>query len=470
MRIGIVQTIKSLWNVEPHERVKFMFISSTFFAIIAAYTVLKDLKDAIFTDIVGLDFINHAKGFMVFGMVPLVFLFSLLVDKFRRYQLLCFTAALYSFIGFLSAAVIYYGGVGSRVVEPYSLYWFFGWVYYFYVESFSPFVVSVFWAFLNSISTPDNAKKNYGLIVSCSKIGGMFTSGLAWWVLSCHRNISRDFSITETHLHCLLIVISSIILLSVPIIIWRMMRVVPGKYLHGYEVVYQFEKAQSKQDKDETGMFSGLCMLYKYPYILGIFGITFFYETINVVLGYLRLDIAFSSSGGCLSDASCYLFESRFISHTIGFVISILGTRLLTFYLGERFSLLVMPVTLGCLMIWYACSAAPSGALILVFGVFQAMHYAFEQPVIEALYIPTVKDIKFKSKSWIDTFGKRLARFTGSGFNIFIVRFATGFAGLAYTVFFTLVIGAWGGISYALGRKYDRVIKRKEIIGAEQVS
>src|SRR3990167_4950614 len=102
MRIGIVQTIKSLWNVEPHERVKFMFISSTFFAIIAAYTVLKDLKDAIFTDIVGLDFINHAKGFMVFGMVPLVFLFSLLVDKFRRYQLLCFTAALYSFIGLLS--------------------------------------------------------------------------------------------------------------------------------------------------------------------------------------------------------------------------------------------------------------------------------------------------------------------------------------------------------------------------------
>src|SRR3989338_7144117 len=116
----------------------------------------------------------------------------------------------------------------------------------------------------------------------------MVTIGLAWGGLSCHRNISRDFSITETHLHCLLIVISSIILLSVPIIIWRMMRVVPGKYLHGYEVVYQFEKAQSKQDKDETGMFSGLCMLYKYPYILGIFGITFFYETINVVLGYLR--------------------------------------------------------------------------------------------------------------------------------------------------------------------------------------
>ena len=466
MRIGIVQTLKTLWNVDHHERIKMLFLGGTFFSIIASYTIIKDLKDAIFINIVGVLSVPVAKSYMIIGIFPLVLLFSILVDKFRRYQLLCYSATFYGVVGLISAGVIYYGGLGNRVVAPYSLYWFFGWIYYFYIESFSPFVVSVFWSFLNSISTPDNAKKNYGLIVSVSKMGGMVTSGFAWFILSYNNHGQAALGCTETDIHCLLIVISSLLLFLVPVIVWKMMHVVPGKFLHGYEQAYRFEKTQSKQGKDETGMWSGFVMLLKYPYIFGIFCITFFYETVSVVLSYLRLDIAFSATDS-LSGMSSFLFKTRFITHFIGLIISLLGTRILTMYLGERFSLLLMPVTLGGLMVWYAFSPT-SAALITVFGVCQAMHYAFSQPVTEALYIPTVKDMKFKSKSWIDTFGKRSARFIGSQFNVFIFRYAAGFVGLAYTIFFTGIIGTWVAVSYALGKKYEEVIKKGEVIGAEE--
>ncbi len=48
------------------------------------------------------------------------------------------------------------------------------------------------------------------------------------------------------------------------------------------------------------------------------------------------------------------------------------------------------------------------------FTLMKSINYAFSQPVKEALYIPTLKEIKFKSKSWIDAFGSKLAKGSGS--------------------------------------------------------
>lgn len=87
------------------------------------------------------------------------------------------------------------------------------------------------------------------------------------------------------------LVVSSAILLFVPLVTSLLVRAVPGSVLHGYEAVYQVEKERSKQ-KAKPGLFSGLFMLIRQPYTLGIFSMIFFYEAINVVLNYQRLLIA----------------------------------------------------------------------------------------------------------------------------------------------------------------------------------
>lgn len=466
MRIGIMQTFRSLWEIEKTERLKIFFLSGAFFSIISSYTIIKELKDSIFMNIVGgKESVPYAKLFMIFGLVPLVLLYSKLVDSVRRYQLLAYCAWFYSIVGLFCAVVISYGGLGSEVITPYSPYWFFGWFYYFYIESFSPFVVGVFWAFLNSVSTPDSAKKNYGILISVSKIGGMLSAGLAWFLLA-HANQCHTFGLNETRLHALLIVISSVILLAVPFIINLMMKKVPGSALHGYEAAYQFEKKQSKSGVKETGIFSGLLMLLRYPYAFGIFSIVFFYEVLSAILSYMRLGVAQNSSAD-ISGVSCFLFKLVFFTHFIGFMISLLGTRVLIAYLGERLSLMVMPVVMGTLLLYLMASSSP-GALIAAFVALRAIYYAFNQPVTEALYIPTVKDMKFKSKSWIDTFGKKFARGAGSSFNILASSVGGVVTGSIHGMFFGGIIVLWSAVAFFLGRRFDKAIKRKEVIGADE--
>lgn len=467
MRIGIMQTFRALWEIEKTERLKTFFLSGAFFAIISSYTIIKELKDSIFINIVGgKEAVPYAKLFMIVGLVPLVLLYSKLVDTVRRYQLLAYCAWVYSLIGLFCAIVIAYGGLGAEVVEPYSAYWFFGWFYYFYIESFSPFVVGVFWAFLNSVSTPESAKKNYGILISMSKLGGMVSAGIAWFLLA-HSGQCHAIGLNETRLHTLLIVMSSAILLAVPFIINWMMKVVPGKYLHGYEAAYQFEKKQSKSGHKDTGILSGLLMLLRYPYAFGIFSTLFFYEVLSAILSYMRLGVAQSASPD-ISGVSCFLFKIVFYTHLIGFVISLFGTRALISYFGERLSLMVMPVVMGTLLLYLMMSSSP-GALIAAFVALRAIYYAFNQPVTEALYIPTVKDMKFKSKSWIDTFGKKFARGAGSSFNIFASSIGGGVTSGIHGVFFGSIVILWSLVSFLLGKRYDKAIKKGEVIGADEL-
>lgn len=455
-------------EVNHYERLKVLFLSGVFFSIIASYTLIKELKDALFINIVGgKEYIPFAKLFMIIGLIPIVLFYSKMVDKVRRYQLLSSFAFIYSIIGFVCAGVVSHYGVGVQNTSASFAYWIFGWVYYFYVESFSPFVLSVFWAFLSSITTPEGAKKNYGTLISASKIGGMLTSGLAWFLLAQNKAYGLHF--TDTSIHIFLMVLSSLLLLTVPLIVIVMMKKIPGKYMHGYEAAYQFEKQQSKlgDEAEESGMWAGLLYLLKYPYIFGIFCTIFFYEVINAVLSYMRLGVAQDISGGEISGASCFLFKLMFITHLVGFFISFWGTRAIVTAVGERISLMVMPVVIGVLIL-YLTFSSDGGALIAAFVALRAVYYAFSQPVTEALYIPTVKAMKFKSKAWIDTFGKKLARGAGSSFNIMVAWLSSSAVILFQTFFLSAIIGLWLLVSYLLGKRYQKAIKRGEVIGADE--
>lgn len=449
-----------------YERLKLLFLGGAFFAIIASYTIIKELKDSLFINIVGSKtYVPVAKLGILFGLIPLVLIYGKLVDKIRRYQLLCLFSLIYSLIGFICAGVVSYYGIGTENVSQSNFYWIFGWVYFFYIETFSPFVVSVFWAFLNSITSPDGAKKSYGFLISCSKLGGMFTAGTAWFLLA-HNKHFVGLQFTETNIHLVLMIASSTLLLAVPVIITLMMKYVPGRYLHGYEAGYQFEKQQSKSGKDETGMWSGLSYLIKYPYAFGIFCSYFFYEIISAVLSYMRLGVAQEVSCD-VSGVSCFLFKLVFFTHFLGLVISVFGTRIIYSRLDERLSLMVMPVVMGSLLLYLAFTSSPS-ALIAAFVGLRSIYYAFNQPVTEALYIPTVKTMKFKTKSWIDTFGRKMARATGSGFNIFAATAAGGaLTGPLYVGFFGSIIVLWVFVSYFLGNKFHHAVKRGEVIGSD---
>lgn len=454
-----------------YERLKLLFLWVAFFFIIGSYTVVRELRDSIFVFIVGRDYIAKAKMATLIGFIPAIFLYSKLVDKMRRYYLLCAYSAFYAISGLIFA--YYLGdsviGIPNTNTSPDRII---GWLFYFFVEGFSPFVVSVFWAFLNSVSSPETAK-NYGFLVSGSKMGGMLASASAWYFLS-RVNAAGMPMYSDTANHQILILISSSLLLCVPVVILWMMRRVPGKFLHGYEAVYQVEKEKVKHGEAETGIFAGLKMLIKYPYVLGIFGMVFFYEMVTTVLSVMRVGIAQDSTSS-MSGASAYLFAMIFVTHAVGFVVSLVGTGALVRYFGEKRCLMLIPVSSGLMLAYFMLSytdmfafATTDAALVVGYIGLKAINYAFSYPVRESLYIPTIKEIKFKSKSWIDAFGSKFGKTSGAAFNMFSTWAGQAAFFTVHAGFFGLITLLWLLTAYLLGRRFEQAVSNNEVIGVDQ--
>jgi AAA family ATP:ADP antiporter len=192
----------------------------------------------------------------------------------------------------------------------------------------------------------------------------------------------------------------------------------------------------------------------------------FFYEVTSTILSYHRLGVADSISDD-ISGVSSFLFKTAFIQHLCGLLISFLGTRTLLERFGERVCLLLVPLVTGLLLVYFLFSYTETAIIIgLVF--LQAINYAFAQPVRESLYIPTVKEMKFKSKSWIDAFGSRFAKGTGSCFVLIARKAGETLFFTVYGIFFSVLIMAWTLTAYALGRRFARAVANEEVIGLEK--
>ena len=460
----------SEWSLEAqkYESRKFFYLGITFFLVIAAYTCTRELKDSIFAFTVGREYLPHAKFLSMLVLVPAILLYSKLVDSLRRYYLVCFYSSLYSVLSLVFAYFIGHPtiGIANTDASPYRL---FGWLFYFFIEGFSPFVVSVFWAFANSITNPESAKKRYAFMVSYSKVGGMASAALAWFLLTWSVDGVPLFSAIVSHQ--LIVYISSACLSIIPFVVFYLIKTVPGRFLHGYEMVYKIEKEKSKSGEKSVGLFDGLKLLLQYPYVMGIFGMVFFYEVVTTIMSYLRLVMAQANSVS-IAGVSGALFKIIFLTHFVGFFISILGTANLLKWLGERRCLLLIPGISGLLILVFILSGNNSYALIAAYVGLKSVNYGFSWPVRESLYIPTIKEIKFKSKSWIDAFGSKLAKSTGGMFiagGMFDTCSASFVGGifLPMHAFFIGIIALWALTAYLLGNRYEKAVERDEVIGID---
>lgn len=480
---------------EKDERLKFIFLASIFFLVIGAYTLIRDLKNAIFIGMVGKEYIPVAKIMFLVMLVPAILFYSKLVDRVKKYYLLEVYSIAYAISCLLFGLFIGNGSIGIENTEQ-SPYRIFGWLFYFLVEGFSPFVLSVFWAYANSINTPSSAKKNYGFMVSGSQLGGIFTAGIAWAVFSLPR-LPFIGTLTDVSKMQFIFVFAAILLFIVPFLTRALVKNVPENCLHGYEAAHKVElemdkacgqssindNSGNKKDKDsfngsnnnrkfeatcasgkyDGGIFKGLKLLFQYPYVFGIFSMIFFYEIVTSILGYLRLGVA-EREGGSIAGISGFLFKWVFIMQSVGLIISFFGTSSLLRRLGIRLCVLLIPILVGMFVL---CFILSNNAFIIMFSftMIKSLNYAFSKPVVESLYIPTLRDIKFKSKSWIDSFGSKFSKSFGAVFNA-LSRFIPQAAQFpVYVCIFGVILVFWLFTAVLLGRRFDKAVESNEVIG-----
>jgi AAA family ATP:ADP antiporter len=271
------------------------------------------------------------------------------------------------------------------------------------------------------------------------------------------------------------LLLGSILLLCAVSSIYLLMKKVPGYYMHGYEAVYQLEKQKKKQEKKKKESFldflknsiEGLLLIITNPYVLGIFSLVIFYEVIVVIFDFrflLAADAASTSACGlALSYASYYI-----IMNSIGLFFVVFGTTPILRILGIRATLFVFPIIIvGMLIVtlFFPYTTVFFWVLVLL----RALNYAFNHPTKEVLYIPTPKNIKFKAKAWIDGFGSRISKGTGSIFNLAVKGGASQSLIIFTSILFSLGLAtAWIVVVFFLGKVLQNAISNKKVIGEEE--
>jgi AAA family ATP:ADP antiporter len=331
-----------------------------------------------------------------------------------------------------------------------------GWGFEIFMDLFSAIVIATFWGFINTSCTPDFANKGYGFIAAVGKVGGILSPLLGLYIANW-TSLETSTSLP------LLIFISGLLLFATLGIIKIITIWIPKEYLMGYQAIHQAELAPKKK-KAKPGVFEGLKLMLTKPYVMGIFVLLFSIEVISIIFDYqmqVIMSVESNNHIGTMTN-SMFLFTACF--QALGFIFAIAGTAPLLRIIGIRACLLLVPMIL--IGLTTTLLVIPTFSTIFVIMVIiKALNYGFNFPIREMLYIPTTKNIQFKSKAWIESFGKTFSKTTASGINILTIsdnlyKLLSLNAMWSFAICFFYLIA-----SFFVGRKYVQTIEKDELIG-----
>lgn len=429
--------VKALWgDLHGDELYKFIFLAAASFCLIGAFWPLKPLKETIFVDMIGSSYILTARQVTVVFCFPLVYIYTKLVDYFSKQSLIYAVVGVYSLLGLFFAyafadPVI---GLANKTVDPNR---YIAWAFYLFVDSYLTILMTIFWSFVSDITTSDSAKKGYGMIVFGSQAGGLVFSTLSFALVS-------DESVYVSRAPLLILVSVSLFLLLASVI-WMMTRTLSPQSLHG--------------ESDETpkvGFLEGMKTLLVHPYVTGIFGLVVLQEVVMTVMDYqLKRAIEVAYPVGSRTMA---FFGVAMGYQIIACTFAFLGTSFVHRRFGTRACLVAFPAALLIVTALYFFWPHPYILITFMLGA-KGLHYALNQPVKDSLYTTTSRDIKYKSKAWIDAFGMRFSKYGGSEIAKFI---GTNLQTVALSVM--LGLGVWIALAYGVGTKNERAARRGKII------
>eukprot|EP00906_Rhabdomonas_costata_P031884 RCo044979 len=434
--VGLLERVRrQLWGDLPREEYrKIAMLSLTFMFIVGTYWLLRTQKDALFMKITGAANIPKAKMLSFVVMIPLILGYSKLVDLLEKHRIFYVVCGAYGILFFFVAIALSVPGLGVDDALPASPDRLLGWLIYVSIESFGSLCVPMFWSFVNSIFDLNTARSGFGLITWGAQFGSIMGP-----------TIGRNAKFLGMPM---LMFMGSMGSFVVPFLVAWFVSVHPRC------------REGVLQQTQQTSMAQGLVLLFRYKYLLGVFGIATFFEIIGTVLDY-QFKFQLNNEFRKASEVAAFMGSFGQWANGLTFVFALFGTGFFINTLGLTGCLVMFPVTLA-VVVMYVWGHSSVHALFYAMVIVKGLSYALNAPCKEILYIPTTKDVKFKAKSWIDMFGGRAAKFVGSLINS---QFKTTAALTLYTGPINLtIVAVWIAVAYATGRTNQRLVEQNGLL------
>jgi len=456
---SIINFFKKIFQVvwgkfeSKQELRKFLSLAGTFFFMIFVYWTMRPVKDSIFAATVGVANTPWAKIFSAVFVLPLILVYTKLIDTYKRDKVFYILMIAYAIVAFIFMGFFLHPSYNLATMQP-SFYNWIGWLWYFYVESFGSIIIALFWVIVTDITLPDSAKRGFPVIYLFGQLGN---------VIGPYLITAQNLGFTTS---APIIGISASIMLLIAFLLWLFMKFTPKEQLQSYKAK---EDIQETKKREKTGFFEGIKTIFQNGYLMGILFVIMVFEIIVTVFDF-QFKVMAKAAFPLEAANAAYLAKYAYTTGIVAFLCVFFGINNIQRRLGMFVSLLMTPILVTIAIVVLKSYPVLNVAFwIMVFA--KAVNYALNQPTVKNLYIPVTKNARYKSMGWIEMFGGRSAKSLGSLINlmrkIYISKHGPAGALLFLTassyISFGLVI-VWFIVAFYLATKHKRAITNNEVV------
>jgi AAA family ATP:ADP antiporter len=353
-----MQFLARALRAEPHELPALAWAFAYFFLLLAAYYVLRPVRDALAVE-AGKEALRWLFTATFAAMLLLVPVFGWLCARLPRARLL---PVVY---GFFALNLLLFTVRIDAIV-------FFVWL-----SVFNLFVVSMFWSFMSDVFDTAQAGRLYGAIAaggSCGAIAGPSIAALG------------IFGTTG------LLFLSAVLLcLTVPCIL----------SLARWSRAYPRRGDPPQEAAIGGAVLAGARAALSSPFLLGICIYLLCYTALSTALYFEQVRIVAEAVPE--RAARTQLFASvDLVVNSLTLLMQLFAFSRLTGALGIAWMLALMPLVSIAGFLWLG--AVPTLAALIAFGVTRRVgEFAISKPARESLFTVVPREERYKAKSFIDT-------------------------------------------------------------------
>ncbi len=418
----ITRVIGSATKIQPNEMqavlLSFLFV----FILMAAYSILKPVRDALAADwgSVGLS-VTWTINFVLSTVAVSVYGGALSFIRFR-----IVVPVVYAFFA-LTFVALYV--LTQQVPDPV----FINKSFYVWVSVFSLFHLSVFWSFMSDLFNKAQAPRLFGFIAAGTSVGAIVGPLLT----------TQLVDIVGTN--GLILVAAVMLLLPIPII-FTLQRLKSSR-LENQDV----QADLSKQQEIGKNPFAGFSLFFQSEFLLAIGAFILLYVTINTFVYFELQDLTQHYEINTRTKIWSWI---ELATNTLTLLTAVFITGRVVTKLGMAAALALMPalVAVGILVL----VAAPAVAVLAIFQVARRTgNYAVTRPSREMLFTVVDRETRFKAKPVIDIVLYRGGdMLTAWVFTFFSAGLGFGLGAVALVI--SIIAVVWTAVAVYLGRLYTR--------------
>jgi AAA family ATP:ADP antiporter len=413
---GQAGPLTRLLRAEPHELPALAWAFAYFFLLLAAYYVLRPVRDAMAVQ-VGSAVLQQLFGYTFLAMLALVPVYGWLCARLPRAR---FLPAVYLF--FVFDLFFFWFSLEKGFLEENIPHIFFVWL-----SVFNLFAVSVFWSLMADIFDRAQAARLFGAIAAGGSLGAIAGPALT-------AALAKELGAAN------MLLVSAFILGLALACIFR---------LNAWSKRFPRKGEPPAEEPLGGSILAGLRAALSSPYLLAICGWLFCYTVLSTALYFLQVEIVPKAIPDRAEQLQ-FFATVDLVVNSLALAIQLTVTARLGAAIGVAWMLALMP--LFSLAGFAVLGLAPTLAVLLVVGVTRrAGEFAISKPVREALYTVVPREERYKAKGFIDTVVYRGGD-AASGWMFTSLRKA-GFDLPALAWSALPVAAAWLALSFWLGKQ-----------------